>query len=91
MTTKFNQYLFRRMAEHGDKFNSGDLNRVFVPAFNSERRVTVSFRNENGEEIDRKSGYIGATTGWKPVFLLLASKRSSGSSDTIGGFDVVVP
>lgn len=64
---------FRR--RHGDKFDPSDLNKDFVHAYESQQRITVDFGH--GE---CKRGYVGMTTGWKPVFILLLTSRSEGSS-----------
>jgi hypothetical protein len=86
----FNDYLARKKKEFGDKFDSSDLNRDFIRAFETGDRVMVSFRDKNGNEIDRKNGIIRVTSGWKPVFLLMKTSRSIGSSDTIGKNDIIV-
>ncbi len=81
---QFNDYIERKQREYGKSFDPSDLNKSFIPAFNSGERVTVDFGYE------KKRGTIGVTTGWKPVFLLMLTKRSRGSSYTIGKDDKII-
>lgn len=74
----YQEFLSRRKDEFGAKFNTDDLNPAFIPFFESGERITVDFGYE------KKRGIIGVTTGWKPCFLLMLTKRSLGSSYTIG-------
>jgi hypothetical protein len=76
--TKYEQYLARGRVQHGERFNPPAPAGEFVDAFNSGERVTVQFGY--GETL---KGTISITTGWAPVFLLMRTKRSLGSSDTI--------
>jgi hypothetical protein len=80
--TKYDEFIQLKRSQFGSKFDSSDLNLAFVPAFNSQDRITVLF--QYGESTEVKRGRIGVTTGWKPVFLLMLTKRSMGSSYTIG-------
>jgi hypothetical protein len=75
MTRNFNDFLNRKHAEYADKFDDSDLSKQFVPYYNNQKRIKVQFY---GEEI--KTGTVGVTTGWKPTFLLMLRKNSSGSS-----------
>lgn len=81
----FTSYLERSRSRHGSKFDSSSLAPQFVPYFNTGERVEVAL--SYGE---KKRGYIGVTTGWRPVFLLLARKNVSGSSTTLGKNDYVI-
>lgn len=78
---KYDEFIQRKRLEYGDKFDSSDLNTLFIGAFNSQERITVLF--QYGESTEVKRGRIGVTTGWKPCFLLMLTKRSIGSSYTI--------
>lgn len=77
--TKYEELIQRKRAEYGDRFDPSDLNPGMVEYFNAGSRVRVRF--DCGEE---KTGRIGVTTGWRPVFLLMLSSRARGSSWTIG-------
>jgi hypothetical protein len=85
--TLMGQYVARRKAEHGDKFDASDLYPNFIWHFNAgrNRRVKVAFADGRV-----KWGTIGVTTGWKPCFLLLHNRYSRGSSETIGSGDQVI-
>lgn len=78
MKRNYSEWRITKCKEHGAKFDSSDLNQSFIPYFESGERITVDFGYET------KRGTIGVTTGWKPVFLLVLTKRSLGSSYTIG-------
>lgn len=75
--TEYEDYIYRKKKEYGKKFDSSDLDKRFIKYFNSGQRIKVTF--EWGEE----SGTVGVTTGWKPVFLLIKTSRSHGSSTTL--------
>lgn len=83
--TKYEELLASKKRQHGDKFDDSDLVVKFAPFFNSQERITVEF--SFGET---KRGTIGVTTGWKPIFLLMLTKRSTGSSWTINNDDKVI-
>ena len=78
---KYERYINRAKSNHGDKFRDSRLNRNFIHAFNEgdSYRVLVDF----GYDDKPVWGYIGATTGWKPCFLLLRRRGQHGSSETI--------
>jgi hypothetical protein len=80
----YKEFIDKKKAEYGDKFDESDLNPAFIRFYESQDRITVDFGYE------KKHGRIGVTTGWKPCFLLILTKRSLGSSYTIGEKDKVV-
>jgi len=82
----FSEYLGRARWKHGSQFDPSLLDRRFVPYFESGERISVKF---SWGEVKR--GTIGVTTGWKPVFLLMRTSRSMGSSDTLGRQETIVP
>lgn len=84
--TKFGEYLAKKKREYGDKFDSSALAKKFIPYYNSGERIAVDFGNGVV-----KRGRVGATTGWKPVFLLVLTTRSMGSSYTLSDKDEIVP
>ena len=75
----FSDYLSRKKNEYGDKFDDSNLNKEFVPHFESQKRVEVT--DQFG---GKTKGRIGVTTGWKPAFLLMTHGNSKGSSYVIG-------
>lgn len=80
----YQEYITRKRAEYGDKFNDSGLNKDFIPYYENNKRIEVDF----GYEVKR--GRIGITTGWKPCFLLMLTTRSIGSSYTIGAKDKIL-
>lgn len=81
-TTKFEAFLARKGREFGERFDRSALDPRFVSAYNTGLRIRV--RSSHGEE---KTGTVGVTTGWKPVFILLANSRSRNSGDVLGPGD----
>ena len=80
----YNEFLERKKKEYGDKFNPSNLNPNFIQFYNNGARIEVDFGYET------KRGTIGVTTGWKPCFLLMLTKRSTGSSYTISDKDKIL-
>ncbi len=80
----------RKKREWGERFSDEQLNKDFIPYYESGERITVSFCGKDGKEYETKRGTIGVTTGWKPCFLLMLTKRSTGSSYTIGINDKII-
>ena len=64
--------------------DNSKLNPAFTPYYGNGVRVEVDFGYE------KKRGTIGKTMGWKPVYLLMLRKNSTGSSYTIGMKDKIV-
>lgn len=78
--TRYENYVNRKKVEYGEKFSDENINKAFITAFNNGDtfRVKVDFGYDKPIW-----GYIGATTGWKPCFLLLRKRGQHGSSETI--------
>lgn len=70
----FNQYIESKKQKYGSKFNMNDLDKRFIHYYENQKRIEVDFGYE------KKRGTVGITTGWKPVFLLILTARSLGSS-----------
>jgi hypothetical protein len=83
--SSYSEYTERKRREYGERFDASDLAPAFVPYFENGARVKVRFGY--GEEA---FGTVGATTGWKPVFLLMHNARAIGSSRTLSAADRVV-
>jgi hypothetical protein len=83
-TRDYAQLITDRQRKYPDKFSAEALNPDFIPYYSSGQRVEVDFGYA------KKRGTIGITIGWKPVFLLMLTKRSQGSSYTIGMKDKVL-
>ena len=89
MARDYDNMTAERKAKYPDTFSDAKLNPAFVRYFNSQERITVEFRGSDGEVYETKRGTIGVTTGWVPCFILMLTKRSHGSSYTIGENDTV--
>lgn len=72
---RWKEYLTRKRAELGDKFDPSALAEKWIPGYCTGERIRVRF--PWGEV---KTGTVGITTGWRPVFLLILTRRSLGSS-----------
>jgi len=77
-------YINRKKAEYGNKFDASELNPAFIKYFENQQRIEVDFGYET------KRGRIGITTGWRPVFLLMLTRRSIGSMYTINKEDKIL-
>ena len=75
---RWKEYQERKKLEYGDKFDSSDLAEKWIPAFCTGERIRVRF--PWGEV---KTGTVSVTTGWRPAFLLIRSRRCHGSSDIL--------
>lgn len=84
MKRNYKEYVDNKLKRYGIEFDTSDLNKEFIPYFESGKRITVKF--SHGEI---KRGTIGISSGWKPIFLLMLTKRSSGSSYIIGKQDQI--
>ena len=74
----YKDYLARKQRLYGDKFDPTNLPEKFVRFYENQARIEVKFAYG-----DIRRGRIGITTGWKPAFLLMATVRSTGSSDLL--------
>lgn len=70
----YREFLASKRRQYGDQFDDADLAPEFIPYFESGERLEVKVDSEI------KRGRVGVTTGWRPVFLLLLTRRSVGSS-----------
>lgn len=62
------------------------ISKQFIPYYESQERIKVKI--SDSDEI--KSGTIGITTGWKPIFILMLTKRSTGSSYILSDNDKIL-
>ena len=62
-----------------------DISKKFISYYESGDRIKVKF--SYGEI---KTGTVGMTTGWKPVFLLMLRSNSIGSSYTLSDKDIIL-
>lgn len=83
--SKFLDYSRRQEDRWGKKLQMGLLEKKFVPYFNSHRRIKVRFRCGSV-----KTGLVGASTGWMPVFLLMLRSDSLGSSWILSEKDQII-
>ena len=81
----YREYLDRKHAEHGDRFDTSELSLQFVPYFENRQRIKI--KNRWGEVL---TGTVGVTTGWKPSFLLMRRKNQTGSSILLSDLDILL-
>jgi len=84
MGRSYADLVLRGRSHYGDRFSESDLAPRFRRYYESGERVRVRF--SYGEA----TGTIGATTGWRPAFLLMRTARSIGSSYVLSERDTVV-
>ena len=80
----YDELTTRRKREYPDTWDASELDPRFIPYFESGDRIKV--RTMGGEI----TGTVGVTTGWRPVFLLIRTSRSMGSSITLGPKDEIL-
>ncbi len=78
MGRSYEDYIARRKAEAGRKFSDSDLAKKFIPYYESQQRIKVM--TPWGKEM---TGTVGATTGWRPAFLLMSRSNAIGSSTVL--------
>ena len=83
--TKYEALCQRLRAQHGEKFSEEGLSPKWKPYYESGARVEVNL----GIGMTRR-GHVGCTTGWKPSFMLLAQRNSTGSWILLDDRDEVV-
>jgi hypothetical protein len=83
--SRFDDYWARR----GEGRDGSRLDPEFIHWFNTRDRVRVRRTYPDGTVWER-TGWVSATTGWRPMFLLMARSNSTGSSDLLDGRDRVV-
>lgn len=84
MNSEFSNFLKRKHAQFEDQFDSSDLDSRFIEFFKTNTRLKIQ---TCGMII---TGTVGVTTGWKPCFLLMRTKRSIGSVWTLGKNDRII-
>lgn len=83
--TPYEEFVMRKVAEYGEKFNTSELSPKFARYLHTGQRIKV--RSEFGYE---RTGTVGVTTGWRPAFLLMHRSNASGSSDVLRASDEIV-
>jgi hypothetical protein len=82
--TKFEDLIDKKCKEYGSKFDDSELATQFIPYYNNGKRIKVL---DYGTVV---SGTVGVTTGWKPVFILIRTSRSLGSSYTLSSKNEII-
>lgn len=77
--SRYQDFLKRAKQAHGDKFDDSQLCGIYVLPYENGNRIEVMFDGV------KKRGYVGITTGWRPLFILLLTRRSIGSSWILDG------
>lgn len=72
--TRYQAYIQRKQLEFGIEFDPSDLDPRFIEPFNRQNRIIAYIYGQ------RVRGIVGVSTGWKPVFLLMLTRQSRGSS-----------
>jgi hypothetical protein len=80
----YQEYIARKKQEHKEKFDSSDLASQFIKYYENHKRIEIEFSH------GKVRGFVGITTGWKPCFLLMKTKRSISSSYTLREEDKII-
>jgi hypothetical protein len=86
MASRYDDYIARKTAEYGDRFDASDLAPQFVRYFNSQERIRVD--SHGGEHV--RTGRVSVTSGWRPAFMLMHRSSDLGSSDVLGADDKII-
>lgn len=73
-------------AQKNEQMDRSELDTRFDAPYRTGERIEVKY--QWGETTETKRGYVGRTTGWRPVYILLNNSRSMGSSDLLNS-DVI--
>ena len=84
MKRSYRHFIARKKVQYGEKFDSSALSKKFIRYFETGQRIEVDF----GCEVKR--GTVGVTTGWRPVFLLILRRNSTGSIYTLSDNNKIV-
>ena len=68
-------------ANSGHPFSNDELASQFIDAFNNGRDYRIQVDFGYGEK--PVWGYVGVTTGWRPIFLLMRRRGQMGSRETL--------
>lgn len=74
---RFKDYIARKTQQYGERFDSSELAEQFVHYYNAGQSIRIKVQLPGNEVA---WGFVGTTTGWKPVFLLMRSTTAHGSS-----------
>ena len=80
----YEAYIASKRYEYGTQFDASDLDTRFARYYHTGTRIKVE---TCGMVL---TGTVGATTGWRPCFLLMRTKRSMGSPWTLGSRDRII-
>jgi len=82
---KLDDYKRRALARHGDKCDFSELDNAdptIRDAYETGARMAFNYTADSKPmRADRRNaarGYVGITTGWHPVFILVVNTRSLG-------------
>ena len=73
----------------GHELDESDLDERFTNYYNSGERVEVTWKKDWAEDysgydqpdgLNRTRFYVGKSTGWKPVYLEIKNRNSSGGA-----------
>jgi hypothetical protein len=83
MATRWQEFIARGERQYGPHFRPPE-GAEFIEAFNKgeEFRVLVRAVYPLGD-IYQRWGYVSATTGWEPAFMLMKRRGVHGSSDLL--------
>lgn len=84
MNAHYQDYLNRKKAQYGERFDASELDPRFAEFYGTGQRIKVETLGET------LTGTVEVTTGWKPAFLLMRTSRSMGSRYTMGPKDRIV-
>lgn len=85
MNPYYEHYLARKRAEHGDTLDTSALVPAFIPYFLTSQRIRII--NRWGVTF---TGWVSASDGPTPQFVLLSARNANGSVHTLTHLDLLV-
>lgn len=83
---EWQSWLREKEGRWGASWDPSDLAPQFIPYFRTDRRIGVLM---NRMKMGVIRGRVGVTTGWRPAFILLRTKRSMDSPWVLSAEDEV--
>lgn len=88
----YTDLIARGQARHGERFDTSELAPQFVAYYHTGQRIKVRSVYGSGPdaEIVERTGTVGASTGWRPAFLLIHRSSDTGSWDVLKASDEII-
>lgn len=83
--TRYDDFIRRKRAEYGDKFDPSELAPQFIESFNNGQCIRVAFA-----ALGIMSGVVRVTIGSRPTFIMNGRGKDSDYSFRLRRFDKII-